>query len=455
MDQRRIRRYNDTLEKPGPILYWMHRDFRAQDNWGLIHAREIALARKVPLAVVFCLSPQYLDATLRHYDFLLHGVEQTAATLRADNIGFLLRPGQPEIEMYRLCRELKPGLVVTDFDPLRIKQAWLQSLIRQRDLPVHEVDSRNIVPCWVASDHREVGARTIRAKIKRALDQFLIPFPRLAPHPFSWPAEMPVADFSALRATLQVDTTVAPVAWIKPGEAAARETLHRFITERLPGYGQRNDPNTQVCSDLSPYLHFGMIASQRVALEVQHTASPGAQPDAFLEELIVRRELADNFCLHAPDYDQITAFPTWAQKTLDKHRKDIRPYLYTEEDFDRARTHDPLWNAAQRQMITTGKMHSYMRMYWAKKILEWTEEPSQALRIAIRLNDRYALDGRDTNGYAGIAWSIGGVHDRGWAERPIFGNIRYMNDRGAARKFDVRQYIQTWSPVQGELFTSA
>ena len=194
-------------------------------------------------------------------------------------------------------------------------------------------------------------------------------------------------------------------------------------------------------SDLSPYLHFGQIAPQRVAREIQQADAPPEAKQAFLEELIVRRELSDNFCWYNPDYDKFSGFPEWAQKTLDQHRDDRREYLYSLEEFEQGRTHDALWNAAQLEMVLRGKMHGYLRMYWAKKILEWTASPEEALEIAIYLNDRYELDGRDPNGYVGVAWSIGGVHDRAWGERPVFGKIRYMNLSGCQRKFKVDQYI--------------
>lgn len=452
MDHRRIRHANQEYRTNGSVLYWMHREFRTQDNWSLIHARLEALKHQVPVAVVFCLSPSFLDATLRHYDFLLRNLEQVHAALQHNNIGFILGMGEPAVVMNQLCQQFKPGLVVTDFDPLRIKQTWVHALLAHSRVAVDIVDSRNIVPCWLASAHREVGARTLRPKIQRHLPSMLTPFPELPPHPIAWKTPLPSPQFSTLSPTLQIDRSVQPVNWLQPGEQAAMATLHHFLASKLNHYGLRNDPNADVCSNLSPYLHFGMIAAQRVALEAQRQTSRGEAVAAFLEELIVRRELADNFCLHTPQYDQVAGFPAWAQNSLEKHRPDKRPYLYDDEVFDRAQTHDPLWNAAQQQMKTTGKMHGYMRMYWAKKILEWTENAAEALRLAIFLNDRYSLDGRDSNGYAGIAWSIGGVHDRGWAERPIFGSIRYMNDRGAARKFDVKRYIQTWCPAQASLF---
>jgi deoxyribodipyrimidine photo-lyase len=204
----------------------------------------------------------------------------------------------------------------------------------------------------------------------------------------------------------------------------------------------RNDPTQDGQSNLSPYLHFGQLSAQRVALEVRMHPVPDAEKEAFLEELLVRRELSDNFCFYNPSYDSVAGFPEWAQKTLKAHRSDPREYRYSAEELEQGLTHDSLWNAAQMEMVRRGKMHGYMRMYWAKKILEWSQSPDEALNIATYLNDKYELDGRDPNGYTGIAWSIGGVHDRAWQERPIFGKIRYMSHRGAQRKFDVQAYVK-------------
>lgn len=455
INPRRLRTHGGPGNRTGPVLYWMHREFRARDNWALVHAREQARLLGTPVAVVFCLAPTFLGATLRQYDFLLDGLEETSHILDEANIPLILRSGDPAEEMVRLCAEVAPALVVTDFDPLRVKRQWLQTLINQCRSPVHEVDSRNIVPAWIASDRREFMAKTFRPRIHRHVQEFLTPFPLLLPHSPSWPSRPGSLDFPALRARLRVDRSVRPVSWLRPGESAAWATLDTFLRERLVDYGQRNDPNQSVCSDLSPALHFGMISSQAIVLEVRQPGLQGEAVDSFVEELVVRRELSDNFCLHTPDYDQVSGFPAWAQRTLEQHRGDPRRYLYSDEQFDRAQTHDPLWNAAQNQLIISGKMAGYMRMYWAKKILEWTENPARALRIAIRLNDRYALDGRETNGYTGIAWSIGGVHDRGWTERPIFGTIRYMNEAGCRRKFDINRYIRTWTPGQPSLFTTS
>jgi deoxyribodipyrimidine photo-lyase len=218
--------------------------------------------------------------------------------------------------------------------------------------------------------------------------------------------------------------------------------MHAFMALGLDRYDQTSrDPNAHGLSGLSPWLHFGQIAPQSVALEA--VASPRTEgQQAFLEQLIVRRELADNFCMHNPHYDSIGGIPAWGRATLDKHRDDIREYVYARDAWERAATHDPLWNAAQHEMVRTGSMHGYMRMYWAKKILEWSKTPEDAIRTAIYLNDRYQLDGRDPNGYVGVLWSMGGLHDRPWKERSVFGTVRYMNAAGCKRKFDVERYVE-------------
>jgi len=261
----------------------------------------------------------------------------------------------------------------------------------------------------------------------------------------SW-KETQEVDWKKVRSTIGAVDYGAPITWIKPGSRAALDKLESFISEGLSGYpDQRNDPNKEGQSGLSPYLHFGQISPQRVAWEVSKADAPGPSKQAFLEELIVRRELSDNFCLHVPDYDSVSGFPDWSKATLEQHRFDEREYVYSAREFEEGKTHDRLWNAAQNQMVRRGKIHGYIRMYWAKKILEWSETPEEAMRIAILLNDRYELDGRDPNGYAGIAWSMGGVHDRAWSSRKVLGKIRYMSFGGAKSKFDVESYVAKWS----------
>lgn len=442
IDATRVRILKEGEIGKGPVLYWMSRDQRRDDNWALLYAQEKALDLKVPLLVCFCLVPTFLEAPLRAYDFMLRGLEKTEIDLSEMNIPFLLLEGEPEDSISRLEKQYSPSMIITDFDPLRPKQEWKTRVRKTITSIFCEVDAHNIVPCWITSTKREFAARTIRPKIHRLLAQYLVEFPELLPHPFSMKGKFPPNHWEKIRKELKTDPSVAPVSWITPGPDCAMATLERFTTERLDRYPEdRNDPGLEGVSHLSPYLHFGQIAPQRVALETASSKKDRAATEAFLEELVVRRELADNFCFNTPDYDSFTAFPEWARKSLGKHRQDKRYLLYSLEELEEARTHDELWNAGQMEMLVRGKMHGWMRMYWAKKILEWSPSPEEALERAIFLNNRYELDGRDPNGYTGIAWCIGGVHDRAWPSREIFGKVRYMNYKGASRKFDVARYI--------------
>lgn len=428
------------------MVYWMSRDQRVQDNWALLFAQEQALQMETPLMVVFCLVTGFLNAAVRQYGFMLKGLEEAASSLAKKNISFYLLEGRPEQVIPAFLQTHQAGCLTTDFDPLRIKMQWKQAVTKKCAIPFYEVDAHNIVPCRQASQKQEYGAYTLRPKIAKMLPEFLGSFPKLHMHPYTALIKTKPIDWQELAKRLPIDRSIAEVNGIAPGEKAAQKALRHFLGYGLQRYEQmRNDPSRDGQSGLSPYLHFGHISAQRVALEIIRSDAPKQAKDALLEELIIRRELSDNFCFFNPDYDSVKGFPAWAQKTLHEHRKDRRPYRYSLNQFERAETHDDLWNAAQREMVVTGKMHGYMRMYWAKKILEWTASPEEALETAILLNNTYELDGRDPNGYAGIAWSIGGLHDRAWGERPIFGKIRYMSYQGCRGKFRVSAYITKYA----------
>jgi len=428
----------------GAVIYWMSRDQRVSDNWALLHAQSLALERQTPLAVVFTLADSFLGATLRQFGFMLRGLAPVAGRLQKPAIPLILPPGPPPDEICRFIQEHTVGVLVTDFDPLHIKRSWHDQVARSVSVPCIEVDAHNIVPCRIASSKQEFGAYTLRPKIHRLLADFLHSFPPVTTPAFACPAAVKGFDLEATLSGIMVDRSVAEIEWLTPGEQGGRTQLVDFIENGLAAYeSERNDPCRQGQSGLSPWLHFGQLSAQRVALEVVRQLSTSPSSEAFLEELIVRRELADNFCLYNSSYDRVEGFPEWAQRTIAEHRHDPREYLYTPEQLETGQTHDPLWNAAQLAMVTGGTMHGYLRMYWAKKILEWSPSPEDAMATAIWLNDRYQLDGRDPNGYAGIAWSMGGVHDRAWGERPVFGKIRYMNYKGCLRKFDVAEYIST------------
>ena len=431
----------------GCIAYWMSRDQRVSDNWALVFAQETALRHALPLIVVFTLSDSFLGAARRQYAFMLDGLEHVARKLESRSIPFFVLPGEPGAILPEFIIHSGITFLVADFDPLRIKKEWKEIVARKINIPFYEVDAHNIVPCRFASGKREYGAYTIRKKIRKALPFFLGEIPAITRHPYPSSLRPLPMDPGRLLKGLKADVSVPSSQSIEAGEEHAASCLASFL-RRLDRYdSERNDPTRDGQSHLSPYLHFGQISAQRVALEINKFHADDAAKAAFLEELIVRRELSDNYCHYTPNYDSFDAFPEWARKTLNDHRRDKRSYLYSRQELESASTHDPLWNAAQTQMVRTGSMHGYMRMYWAKKILEWTESPEEALSAAIYLNDRYLLDGRDPNGYTGIAWSVGGVHDRPWGERNVFGKIRYMSYNGCASKFNVKRYIEAYKPV--------
>lgn len=443
VNKNRINKLNNYPELQGPVVYWMSRDQRVSDNWSLLFSYEKAFTKKSRIIVVFNLVTDFLGAGLRQYQFMLDGLKEVEKDLNSLGIEFILLKGKPEIQIPKFLKDNKAGILITDFDPLKIKRNWIESIINKIDIAFYEVDAHNIVPCKIVSDKEEYSAYTLRPKITRILFDYLEEFPKIKK--INAPIKSKT-DWQKIIKSLKINRQIKPVEWIKAGEQNAKNTLSYFIRNKLQFYHiQKNNPNADKTSNLSPFLHFGQISSQRIALEILRSYSLKEAKESFLEELITRKELSDNFCFYNKNYDSFDGFPEWARKTLNEHRKKKREHIYTLDEFEQALTHDKLWNAAQKEMLITGKMHGYMRMYWAKKILEWTESPEIALEIAIYLNDKYSLDGRDPNGYTGIAWSIGGVHDRAWNPRPIFGKIRYMSYNGCKTKFDINTYINKFS----------
>jgi len=443
MNLNRVRALNEVRYKSGPVVYWMSRDQRANDNWAIIHAQNLALKHKTTLVVLFCLVPNFLGATIRQYGFMLKGLQEVEKELSKKNIRLIVLTGKPENEIPKFIKRNKIGILVSDFSPLKINREWKEKIKRKIKVSFYEVDAHNILPVWVASAKQEFGAYTIRPKINRLLSEYLEEFPKIKKQKLKWPFRVTTNDWGSISATLKINYGFPEIDWLKPGEKEARKALEYFFKFKLKNYiYDRNDPNSDAQSNLSPYLHFGQISAQRIALNIQTHEKHLKSAETFLEELIIRRELSDNFCFYNSNFDSIDGIPNWAKETLNKHRGDKRDYIYTLKKLELAATHDSLWNASQKEMVRTGKMHGYMRMYWAKKILEWTKSPEEAIKIAIFLNDKYELDGRDPNGYTGILWSIGGLHDRAWGERNVFGKIRYMNDKGRNRKFDIKTYIK-------------
>lgn len=446
-----VRRGGDPGE--GCVVYWMQRAQRGLDNPALEVAIAAANELERPLAVFFGLHPRYPHANERHYHFLVQGLAETKARIEDRGAFFVFRP-YPEHDLIRFCEEVQASLVVGDENPLREPEGWRRSAANRLRVPFWTVDADVIVPTKFFV-REEYAARTIRPKIHRLLDRFLVPVSNArvrTPWPSGrrLPPSSPI-DERRLLAELPLDRGASPVLSARGGTAAGLETLDRFVNRRLPGYDtDRNLPPVAGTSELSAYLHYGHLGPHTIATAVRNAGGPPAATEAFLEEMIVRRELAINYVCRNPHYDSLSGCHDWAKKTLAKHAGDQRPYQYDRQIFESAATHDRLWNAAQREMVLSGRMHGYLRMYWAKKILEWTKSPEEAFETAAHLNDRYQLDGRDPNGYTGIAWAIGAKHDRPWGpERPIFGLIRYMADTGCARKFSVPAYLDRVAALTG------
>ncbi len=466
VDPRRVRVLRPGEQGTGPVVYVMGRDFRAHDNWALLYAAEQARAAKVPLGVLVHFGKNFIATNARQHRFLIEGLKEVAGELESLNIPFFITMGDWKKEVAEFVSVHQVGLLVTDFSPLHEMRWWWDEVAHGVTIPVHEVDAHNIIPCWIASPKEEFAAHTFRPKVRRLYASFRGAIPKTEHHPIAWGASQRACwprgygkqgcmaiDWDGVEQMKRFESIVSPVTWCKPGPKAGAVVLQQFIKERLSRYDvDRNDPTKRAISDLSPYIRFGYVSTQRIAHEIEKVRRDHSAKAAFLEELVVRRELAENFCFYNDSYDSFSGLKPWAQETLAAHRNDVREYTYTFEQFERAMTHDPLWNAAQLEMVHTGKMHGYMRMYWAKKILEWTRSPEEAIEIAIALNDRYELDGGDPNGYVGVLWSIGGIHDRAWSNRPVFGKIRYMNYNGCKRKFDVKTYIEKHAGSTATLF---
>ncbi len=449
MEAKRLRPLNSHATGAGPVVYWMQRDQRVRDNWALHYAMREARDRRVPLHVVFALQPSFLGAQPAHFRFMLEGLRSVSTTLQSLGISFHLLQGTPGHTLPSFVNSLNAGLLISDFSPLREPRRWREAVAQRLNVAHHEVDAHNVIPPWVASNKREYAARTLRPKLQRLLHAWQTPVPPTLPMEVAAPSQGRSIDWGRLLRVIPSAEPDLPIATVCPGEDAARKVLDQSLDSGIWHYDRlRNDPNANGQSGLSPYLHFGQISPARVVHDVLRTIPDQETLHPFLEEVWIRRELAENFCHYETSYDSISAFPQWAQTSLEAHADDPREFLYSQDQWEAARTHDPLWNAAQRQLVVTGKIHGYLRMFWAKKIIEWSASPQEALRTAIYLNDKYSFDGRDPNGYTGIAWSIGGLHDRAFGERPVLGKIRYMSSKASRRKFDVEKYVLSMGALE-------
>ncbi|MCG8479567.1 MAG: deoxyribodipyrimidine photo-lyase [Spirochaetales bacterium] len=439
----------------------MQASVRSRYNHALEYAVHLANRRNQPLHVIFGLSRGYPGARMRHYRFLVEGLCAVERNLGARGVPFSVWLG--DAGAIGAAASHTASTLITDRAYLRLHREWRRRVAEEASCPIVQIESNVVVPVEHASGKDEYAAATLRPKITRLLDRYLLPVTMQPYHggpdeTFTLAPQFPRVDLSALSDPsrladyLEVDRSVGPVAEFPGGEDEAGARLADFLERRLRDFDEhRNIPDRDATSGLSPYLHFGHISPVEIALRAQDFAEERMAPDersglaTLLEELIVRRELAANFTEYNPDYDRYGGLPDWARRSLAEHSGDPRPVTYTAGQLEEAQTEDPYWNACQREMCLRGKMHGYMRMYWGKKILEWMDEPEEAFLLAVELNDKYELDGRDPNGYAGVAWCFG-KHDRPWAERPIFGKVRYMNANGLKRKFKgIDQYVRRWT----------
>lgn len=448
----RVRPLNNDLERRGDfVLYWMQAAQRAEDNHALEYAIDLANERGLPLVAFFGLTESFPEANLRHYAFLLEGLAETARSLEKRGVRLVVRKASPEGGAVELGR--RASLAVVDRGYLRIEREWREAAARDLGCPLVQVETNAVVPLEQASPKEEWAARTLRPRITRRFEEFLVPLKPRRPKKDSLGlrlASLEVAGPDRVLAGLKVDRSVGRVDAFRGGTSEAKRRLREFIGRRLELYsGERNDPNAGAVSGMSPYLHFGQVSPLYIALEILKTKSPAA--DVYLEELIVRRELSLNFSHFNPGYDRFAgAVPAWAQKTLREHENDKREAVYPAAELEGARTGDAAWNAAQRELVTTGAIHNYMRMYWGKRFIEWARPAAEAFRLALHLNNKYALDGRDPNSFAGVAWCFG-RHDRGWPSRPVFGKVRSMTAAGLRRKFDVEAYVRRYEVDHGKI----
>jgi deoxyribodipyrimidine photo-lyase len=438
----RLKSLNAKDIRPGDyVLYWMQASARAAANHALEYAILRANERRQPCLAFFGLTDRFPEANARHYAFLLEGLRQTKLDLAAKGVQLVVRRISPEKGVLEMAR--RASLVVVDRGYLRVQKAWREAAAGLLACPLVQVESEAVVPVETASPKEEWAAATFRPKIRKLLAEYLVPLRERRPVKDSLGLEfesLDLEDAEVVLGSLPVDRTVRPSPFYHGGAVEAKKRLRDFLRRKLDHFADlRNNPALDHLSHLSPYLHFGQVSPLQVALAVAAAESPGRE--AFLEELIVRRELALNFVHYNPGYDTFEAVPAWARRTLQAHRSDDRPSTYSLEELEAGRTHDPYWNAAQREMVATGKMHGYMRMYWGKKILEWSPTPEKGFAAALALNNKYELDGRDPNGFAGVAWCFG-KHDRPWQERKIFGQVRSMTDQGLRRKFDIDRYVR-------------
>jgi deoxyribodipyrimidine photo-lyase len=445
IQEERVQHLNDEDLRNGDyVLYWMQSSQRAEYNHALEYAVQRANELGQRVLVVFGLTDDYPEANLRHYAFMLEGLKDVEEALKKRGIGFAVRKGSPEEVALEVGEDA--SLIVTDRGYMRPQREWREKVAREASCLLTQVETDVVVPVELASGKREHAARTLRPKIAEYLEDFLVALNPTKPEKGSFDMRVDGLDLSDIQKILDemdLDRSVGALGHLyRGGTSEAKKMFRRFLKDSLGDYVEhRNQPQTDDVSHMSKYLHYGHISPIWLALEARKASTENKNVESLVEELVVRRELSMNFVFYTPDYDSYSNLPDWAKKTLEEHKDDEREYAYTRKQLENAETHDEYWNAAMREMVHTGYMHNYMRMYWGKKILEWSNTPEHAYRTTLYLNNKYFLDGRDPNSFANVAW-VFGQHDRGWTEREVYGKVRYMSSGGLERKAKPEQYVE-------------
>ena len=443
------------------VVYWMQRAERGVDNAALDCAIAVGNALGLPVVVYFAGVSHFPNANLRHYAFLNQGLRDVEEDLAKRNVSFVLR-NAPREDWLTFFRDAEAAIVIGDENPMRVPEGWRRHVASKIDVPFWTVDADVIVPSK-RFEKAQYAAYTIRTRLWKMVPEYIEPYANpKALHAWMRPkgfvADDPAADMTA--GWKDLDRSVEAVPELVGGAHAAEARLKLFVRKMLTGYAHlRNHPDVDGTSILSPYLHYGHVSPLRIMMEIEaavtRDASLRESADSFLDEMVTWRELCVNYVKYNPHYDDPACAEPWAVKTVEKHAHDTRDPAYTVGQMERAETYDDLWNAAQRQMVRRGWMHNFMRMYWAKKILEWSSSNASAMQTTIYLNDKYFVDGRDPGGYAGIAWAIYGKFDRPWGERKIFGKIRYMSGASTGKKFHSKEYIAQNPPLGDSAETAA
>lgn len=430
------------------VVYWMQGAQRVEDNHALIRAIDYANHHKMSLVVIFNIVKNYKEANARHYIFMLEGIKEVYESLQSYGISFKLLVGDVIANVIAEVQDAQA--LMMDQAYMNIPRKWRDQLLDNVDASLHveEIDTDLIVPVKIASQKVEYGAYTIRPKLHKKLDAFmdLVQLPNYEGATLANQLDFDLANIEQEVASFPIDQTITKTKHFTGGAKEAFQRLQRFISEKVNMYPDRNEPGKLITSTLSPYIHFGQISTQRIIMELKDAKQKDMITqeayDSVVEQVFVRRELAFNYTYYNQGYDTFeTMTEPWAYQTMAAHQNDPKTFIYSLQTLESAQTHDPYWNAAMQEMIKSGYMHNYMRMYWAKKIIEWSTDYETAYHVTLHLNNKYFLDGRDPNSYTGVAWNYG-KHDRAWTERAIFGKLRYMNDKGLERKFNMKAYIE-------------